>query len=218
MSDLIAELKEDLQKEKLNHLWSRFGNYVVGAAIVIVFATAGGVWWNSFQSQKNASVGDAIYKALQTEKNGQTEEALRVYSEIISKHGENKSYIAAMRKATLLAEGGKKDEAAVIYKELAKNGSIPAEISSLAGILYLQDADLQNDKEALSMLTSFAEKNAVFKYTAKEMLGFYNYKSGKADEAAKIFEELVKDVYVPASIRERAVEMSNIIKTSKADK
>ena len=45
MSDVFKEVDEDLRREQLKSIWDRFGAYIIGAAVLIVVATAGYRLW-----------------------------------------------------------------------------------------------------------------------------------------------------------------------------
>ena len=49
MADIFQEIEEDLKRERVEVLWEKYGNWVIGAAVAIVLATAGIKGWGSYQ-------------------------------------------------------------------------------------------------------------------------------------------------------------------------
>jgi len=41
MSDIFQEVEEDVRKERYEQLWKKYGNYIIGAAAILVIAVGG---------------------------------------------------------------------------------------------------------------------------------------------------------------------------------
>jgi hypothetical protein len=208
VSDILDEIKEDLQNEKYAKLWDEYSTYVLATIVVIVLCTAGYAGWNAYAANKYTQSGSQLYSAYMQEKENNSEESLAAFSAVEKNGSSGQAGIAALRKADTLVSGGKVDEAIKIYKEVAATSSYPQEIRDLADLLYVQDSlSSDNNPELLNKLQGLANANGVFKYSAKEILAFYNLNSGKAEDAKKLFEELSADNSSPIGIKERADEM-----------
>ncbi len=217
VSDLINEIKEDLQNEKFAKLWNDYSNYLIGAILAVVIYTAGYVWWKDYKSAKYEVQGDQIYKAFIAEKNGKIEESLKTYTSLINEDGVGGAYIAALRKAAILAQSGKADAAAEIYNSLSDSGA-PVEVRELSELLYLQASNISGDPKLLERLKKMANGTGPFRFSAKELLAFYNFEHSEYDASLSIFSELSKDISTPEKMRSRSGEMISVIETKKAEK
>lgn len=66
MSDIFTEVDEDLRRDRALRLWKQYGNYLIGAAVVVAAATAGYVAWQDY-SRKQAEAAAAQYVAAMDE-------------------------------------------------------------------------------------------------------------------------------------------------------
>src|SRR5260221_11915817 len=51
MSDIFREIDEDLRRDNFAKLWQRYGQYVVGLAVIVILVTAAAVGWREYQSR-----------------------------------------------------------------------------------------------------------------------------------------------------------------------
>jgi hypothetical protein len=217
--DLIDEIKEDLQQEKYAKLWNKYSNYVLAAIIVVILSTAGAVWWKSHNSAKSEEAGNEVYKAFANEKSGKADAAIELYSTIMQNNKGAAAAVAGLRKANLLMNSGKVDDALVAYKAVADDRNSPEELRDLGSLLYGYNAINNADNaDAVARLDKMANGNGAFKYSAKELLAFNNFSTGKIDDAKKLFSELKVDPGTPAKMKERCGQMISEIESKGVEK
>ncbi len=219
MVDLIDEIKEDLQQEKYAKLWEKYSNHVLVAIITVVLATGGGVWWKNYQTSKIQTTGNEIYKAFVSEKSNQSDAAIELYSSIMNDNKGTAAAVSGLRKANLLMNSGKVDEANATYKIIADDNSAPEELRDLSSLLYIYNSINNTDNaDSLARLEKMSNSDGAFKYSAKELLAFNNFSQGKVDEAKKIFSELKDDEKTPIKMRERCTQMLSDIESKGTEK
>ncbi len=216
MPDLLDEIKEDLKEENLIRLWNKYGNHIIGAAVGLVIATAGVTGWKSYQKSQNEKMGDKLYTAFELDHRADFDGSIKAYETLEQDNKAFYSGIAEFRKAGVLFEKGKKEEANLIYKKISDDKKAPKEIRDLAEIYFIYNSvDFSNPDNALmeKVQKISGDKSAVFASSAKELLAYMQY--GKKDYAAaeKTFDELTKGLETPPSMRTRSEEMLNIVKT-----
>lgn len=214
MSDLLDEIKEDLVREKYAHLWNKFGNYIIGAALLALLFTGAGIMYNRHMDARYESYSDMLYEAsVATEA-----EAMQKYDEIIA--GANGAYkaIAGLRKAAMLLQGMKGKEALVVYKKIIDESSAPIEFRELSKLLYVavsSNLALENsgfqDMDAQKYLKETAEGNNIFKYSALELTAFNEFSSRNYTKAKEIFSNIAESHDAPEGIVNRAREMLDAI-------
>ena len=58
MSDIVQEVEEDVRRERYEQLWNKYGNYVIGAAAVLVVAVGGYQAWTAYDTNQRQQVSD----------------------------------------------------------------------------------------------------------------------------------------------------------------
>lgn len=214
MSDdsFIREVDEELREDTVKKLWQAYGVHIVGAAIVIVLATAGWTAWDYWtRSQANAS-GDLFSQALDQANAGDADSAAKTLAEL-----ENTGYgaypvLARLRAATLLADKGDKAAAVAALDAVASDNSVPASIQDMA---KLRAAYLLVDSGAASDVAARAEALSAdtnpLRHAAREALGLAAWKEGRASDAATLFKQVADDELAPQNARQRARLMIELL-------
>ena len=63
-------------------LWKKYGNYVIGLAVLIVVATAAFAQWRNYQDQRAAATGDKFIAALEMLNNGKRADAEAAFADV----------------------------------------------------------------------------------------------------------------------------------------
>ena len=46
MADIFDEIEEDLRRDRMKEIWQRYGNYILGLAVLIIIGVAGRQGYN----------------------------------------------------------------------------------------------------------------------------------------------------------------------------
>src|SRR5690606_24849943 len=112
--------------------WKRFGPVAMGAAVLIVLATAAFVAYEYWSTNRANQAGDQFAQALDLAAEGKNDEAMAKLAEL--REGGVGSYpmLAKLREATLLADSGKAAEAIAAFDAVANDTSAPAALRDMA--------------------------------------------------------------------------------------
>ncbi len=210
MADIFNEIDEDLRRERLGKIWSRFGSYIIGLAVLIVLgvgAWRGYEWW---QTREAAASGARFAAALKLSDEGKHTEAQAAFAEIAKDGTSGYRILARFRAATELAYT---DKAAAVaaYDALAnENGVDPLarEVARIrAGLLLVDTAPLADIEARMKPLDTLT---GAFRNSAREILGLAQYRAGDYDAATKTFETLLADGELPPGMRQRAELMRTL--------
>lgn len=214
MSDLLDEIKEDLSREKYALLWQKFGNYIIGAALASLILTGVVITYNKRMDSKYASYSDVLFEAS----NAPEAEAIQKYDTLIENGNGTYKAIAGLRKAALLLQGSKNQEALVVYKKVIDESGAPQELRDLSKLLYVAvssnlafDNKDYNDAEAKKYLQEGVDGKNIFKYSALELNAFNELGSKNYTKAKEIFSSIVESHDAPQSVVVRAQEMLDAI-------
>lgn len=214
MSDdsFIREVNEELRQDRLKSAWARFGPVAIGAAALIVLATAGYVGYERWSSAKANASGDAFYQALQLARDGKQDEALGAFEELESTGYGSYPLLARMRAATVLADQGDAQAAIAAFDEIARDSSVTdviADVARLRAGLLLVDTGSYADVSA--RVETLATDSNALRHSAREALGLAAWKEGRAEDARKLFNQIADDMAAPINMRRRAEMMSELI-------
>ncbi|TGP22812.1 MULTISPECIES: tetratricopeptide repeat protein [unclassified Mesorhizobium] len=217
MSDdsFIREVNEEIRREQAQKLWDRFGPALLGAAILIVLATAAVVGYRYWDETRANRSGDAFSAALKLANDGKNDEAIAALDQLEKDGYGAYPLLARMRAATVKADKGDVDAAVKDFDEVGADSAIPAGIRDMARLraaLLLVDhgsfADVSSRVEALT-----ADTNPL-RSSAREALGLAAWKEGKSADALKLFDQIASDDGAPRNARQRAQLMAELIRGS----
>ncbi|MDB2414364.1 tetratricopeptide repeat protein [Rickettsiales bacterium] len=210
MSDLYEEIKEDIASERYAKIWNKYGNMFIGFAVLIVMATALGVYWNNSRVKSVTSAGDDLYEASIAARKDNFSKAEEIYNKIIKKNvNKGTVAVAKLQNAAQLYKEGKKQEAAQQYLDISQDDSIGQEIRHLGSLLYLYASADQGKIESLE--DKISKKDNPWYYSALEFEAFYLLSNDKKNQAKEKFEELIVSMDAPKTIRTRASEMLRVL-------
>ncbi|MDF2996125.1 MAG: hypothetical protein K0R27_1762 [Xanthobacteraceae bacterium] len=210
MADIFHEIDEDLRRERLGKIWTRFGGYIIGLAVLIVLgvgAWRGYEWW---QAREAAASGARFAAALNLAEEGKHAEAQAAFAEIAKDGTGGYRILARFRAATELAYS---DKAAAVaaYDALAnENGVDPLarDVARIrAGLLLVDTASLPDIEARMKPLDT---PTGAFRNSAREILGLAQYRAGDYAGATKSFESILADAELSPGMRQRAELMRTL--------
>ncbi len=211
--NLLREVEEELRRERLEKLWKQYGNYVIGAAALIVIVVLGYKYLEKVRLEAAEAAGAQYAAAMTLKSEGKKDEAAKAFETLGQEGPGGYGALAQLQLAGLLNEQGKKAEALAAYEVLAKDSSAD---SLLSGFAALQAASLRLGEadwtEMQNRLNDLATDDSPWRYNARELLGLAAFRAGKTDEARKILGPLLADEKTPQGVIDRAqIVMGQIV-------
>lgn len=204
MSNLIREIEDELQADKLAALWKNFQTPIIVGVAALVLGTAGLSFWNSYQNKQHEMQTAALIQALDNK------DISKALSEIPAAQ---KSSISDLMTAAALAKTDM-PKAIALYADIETNSSLPRIVRERATLdkLWLQLRDPKQIKidEAMKQLGDIrASKKSTFVAEANFLSGFLAQTIQKNDADARRFYKAVSDdMTAPDSLRNRALSLS----------
>ncbi len=214
MSDdsFIREVNEELRQDRAKALFQSYGLWFIGIAVLVVLATAGWRGYEYWTTKQANSSGDAFSRALTLANSGKSDEATAAFDKLEKTGYGAYPLLARMRSATVLANKGDFKGAVAGFDDVAKDKSIPVsirDIASLRAAYILVDHGSYTDVAARA--EALTDDSNPLRFSAREALGLAAWKAGKSADALKLFDEITGDPSAPASVRQRANLMSELI-------
>jgi len=205
----LKEVDEELRREQMNRFVTRYGWWLLAAAILFLAAIGGWIWWQNHQRAQAGAQGEELIDALDSIESGNRAAAQGRIGALAE------SDIEGYRAAALFTRAN---------SEIA-GGNTPAAIATLRGIAADEDFEETYRQAALIRQTALefdslrpqvvvqrlgplAGAGSAWLGTAGEMVGIAYLKMRRPDLAGPIFARIGRDETVPGSIRTRAIQMA----------
>lgn len=209
MSDIFREIDEELRRDNIAKLWTRYGHYVVGLAVLIVLATGGLVGWREYQArvQRAESVRYAAAVAL-AQKNELTQ-AADAFAVLAREAGGGQATLARFQEAALRGRAGDDQAAIAAYKALAQDGSVDTVYRGLATLsAALHELKSADPKVVIAEVAPLTNSGNPWRPSALEITALAHLRAGEPSEARDAYKRLADDLTAPQGLRARAAEMS----------
>ena len=208
MSDIFREIDEELRRDNLLKLWSRYGRYIIAIAVFALVVAGGIVAWRDHQLSERRAQSTRYAAALTLARDGKEADAVKVFAAIADEGG-GYAILASFEEAALLAKSGDREAAAAAYDRIAAGSELDSNLRGLAVLLSVMqrmpDADPHTTIDRLAPLTA---SDNPWRPSAIELTALARLKSGDKTGALDLFKSLADDPATPQSLRARAAEMT----------
>ena len=211
MSDIFREIDEELRRDNLLKLWSRYGRYIIAIAVFALVVAGGFVAWRDHQLSERRAQSTRYAGALTLAREGKEADAVKVFA-AIAHEGGGYAILAAFEEAALLAKSGDREAAVAAYDRIAAASEFDSDLRGLAVLLSVMqrmpEADAQTTIDHLAPLTASGNP---WRPSAIELTALARLKLQDKSGALALFKSLADDPATPQSLRARAAEMATAL-------
>jgi len=207
VSDIFREIDEELRRDNFLKLWSRYGRYVIGLAVLILLIAGGVVAWRDHQLSDRRAQSTRYASALSLLREGKDAEAAKVFAAIAEESG-GYAALAPFEEAELLAKSGDRKGAVAAYDRIAAAGVDPA-FRALAVLFSVMHGMPDSDPHAaIDRLAPMTVVGNPWRASALELTAILRMQSGDKSGALDLYKNLADDLAAPQDLRARAAEMA----------
>lgn len=212
MSDIFKEVDEELRQERLYNLWKKWGPWVIGLAVAVVFAVGGYQLWTYLDRQDSQADSAALVEAAAPIEDGNFEEAIKRLSALRPDLDGDMRAIVRLREAEARLETEDETGAVAVLNAIAADSGASRRYRDLA-VLYAAALELDSASfdELSARLTPLTEPEDTWRFSARELLGFAAIKADRPEAARTHFEAITAAAEAPAGFRRRARQMIEFI-------
>ena len=211
MSDIFREIDEELRRDNLLKLWSRYGRYIIAVAVFALVVAGGIVAWRDHQRSERLAQSARYAGALNLVREGKEADAVKVFTAVAGEGG-GYARLASFEEAALLAKSGDREAAAAAYDRIAAASEFDPDLRGLAMLLSvlqrMPEADPQATIDRLAPLTA---SGSPWRPSAIELTALARLKLQDKAGALDLFKSLADDPATPQSLRTRAAEMATAL-------
>ena len=213
----IREVEEELRSDRLKAVWDRFGTFVLAAAVLVVLATGGKVFWDWYSTSRANASGDRFMAALSLAGEGKSDEALAALSALEADGHGRYPVLASMRSATIRANAGDTDAAIAAFDAIANDNGVPGAFRDMARLraAYLL-VDAGSYADVAGRVGQFVTPDGALRHAARETMGLAAFREGNMAEARRLMQEIIDDPLAPPPLAGRARIVLDLIKASGA--
>jgi hypothetical protein len=213
VSEIFREIEEELRRDNLRQLWSRYGRYVIAVAVAAIVVAGAVVAWRGHQADERRAQAGRYSGALALVRAGQDAGAAKLFA-ILAKEGGGYSVLAAFEEAELLAKKGDNKAAIAAYDHLAGSSGIDPELRDLAVLLSVTHGLPEEDANAaITRLQPLTLSGKPWRASALDLTAAAKLKAGDRSGALEIYKQLADDLTAPQALRARAAEMAAALKS-----
>ena len=189
MADIFHEVEEDLRRDQAAAIWKKYGNLIVGAALVLVLAVAADWGWKEYSIRKQLQASADFLSAAATTDLAQREAAL---AKIVA-NGGSYGVLARFRLAETAVQGGDKAKARGILTEIAKDQGTDKALRDLATIqAALLELEIGKPESAADLVKDLTKEGEAYRLSALEITGLAAMAAGDKEKAKTNFETVKK--------------------------
>lgn len=206
---LFQEVEEDLDRQRLEALWKKYGFLIITLAVGIVLWTASATAYRSWRADQ-AQKTTAAFLQASTADASKSMEALEKFAE--SHKGADLGALGLFRAGAVAADKGDRERAIRLFDQIAANAKADLVFRQLGDLLSIQLQLDTGDAAVLSKrLQPLTVESAPWRYSALEKEGLLAFRAGDKAKARQIFMDLSQDERAPQSISERASDFLRIL-------
>jgi hypothetical protein len=208
VSDIFREIDEELRRDNLLKLWSRYGRYIVAIAVLALVVAGAIVAWRDHQLSERRGQSTRYAGALTLARDGKESDAAKVFAAIANESG-GYAVLASFEEAGLLAKSGDHEVAAAAYDRIAAGNDLDPNFHGLAVLLSVMQRMPETDPHTtIDRLEPLIASGNPWRPTAVELMALARLQSGDRSGALDLFKSLADDLATPQNLRARAAEMA----------
>ena len=189
MADIFHEIEEDLRRDQAAAIWKKYGNVIIGAALVLVLAVAAQWGWSEYSARKQLQASADFLRAAATGDLKQREAELAP----VVADGGIYGVLARFRLAETAIEAGDKDKARGILGEIAREQGTDKPLRDLAAIqAALLELDGGKPDAAADLVKDLTKEGEGYRLSALEITGLAALAAGDKEKAKASFEAVKK--------------------------
>jgi hypothetical protein len=189
VADFFHEIEEDLRRDQAMALWKKYGNWVIGAALLLVLAVAGHWGWTKYSTHQRLQASADFLAAAANADATQRDAALAK----VAAEGGSYATLARFRLAETALAAGDKAKARGILGEIAADAATDPALAGLARIqAALLELEVGKPEAAADLVKDMIVEGHAYRLAALEVRGLAALAGGDKAKAKATFEELKK--------------------------
>ena len=208
----LREVDEELRRDRVVRFWHAYGRWTLIAIVVALAAFGGFLYWTHMRNTAREAEAVRMQDAVDALTSNNAAGAKASVDALAASTAPGNRGTAKMLQADALLRANDARGAAAKFAEVAGDNAIGKPIRDLA---LIRQTDAEYDTIApqvvVDRLLPLAAKDSAWLGSAGEMVALAYIRLNKPQEARAMFKTIAEADDVPDSIRQRAVQMENVL-------
>ena len=208
MSDIFAEIDEDLRAERANRLLKKYGGLLIAAAVAVVLGVGAWQLWRNHANAESARVAQIYLTALRGAggpAGAERDAALAGFAQVANEGSPGYRALARLRAAAIRFDAGDKPAALALWDQVAADQGADQLLRDFAILQWCwHQIDTGDGKALAARLAPLAAPGAAWRPLAEEAQALIALREGNNEAARTILKRLSQDAQVPDGVRGRA--------------
>ncbi len=208
----LREVDEELRRDQIASVWSRYGAWIVLGIVAALVALGGAIWWRSHRETVRGTDGEQLQAAFDSLGANAIPAASKGLAPLATSASPGYRALARMAQADIALNKQNLRGAAKLFGDVAGDGGVGRPLRDLA--LLRQTAtefDTLQPAVVVQRLKPLAVKGNAYFGGAGEMVAISYLRMGKRSLAARLYSQIAGDDTVPATLRQRSVQMAGVL-------
>jgi hypothetical protein len=211
LSDIFREVEEDIRRERFEHIWKQYGDYIIAGFALIIIAIAGYELWQRYETSQRLKASETLIAAQQLADSGDFTRATPAFAVVAKEAPSGYAEMARLAQAASLLAAGQRTEAVTIYKSIAADDSgVIGSVALIRAGWALSDVAPRSELETL--LAPLTDPTSPWRHTAREILAYADFHAGEFQKAQAEFQALGDDKDASEPLRRRAAAMAAFLR------
>lgn len=208
----LREVDEELRRDQLLSFSRRYGKLVVAAVVVGLLLFAGYLFWRNHRHEVAGQEGERLQTAIDALQAGNAAAAAEPLGELATSSNNGHRALALFFQADLSLQRNDLKGAAAKFAAVAQDQDLSPAFRDLAVVRQTSaEYDTLKPQAVIDRLRPIAVPANAYFGSAGEMLAAAYLGAGNRAEAGRLFGEIARTESVPATIRQRAVQMAGVL-------
>ena len=208
---LINEVTEEVHNEQLQKMWQKYKYFVIFSVIFIIAALSAFEGYRSWRMKLRLAESDTYEMAAVLNAKGQVDDALVQYASLENGKTDYR-YLSLMRKAGILFDEGKTQEALDTLNALHQNEQVPEVLRAAAALGFVSHQIETGDVSQLQeILNPYLTVGNIWYGTAVEMSVLLMIRDGQIEKANKMLDEALSMTTISTGVKERLTIMKKAL-------
>jgi len=206
---LMREVDEAVRQDQFTDIAKKYGTQIALVVAIGLAGFGGWLWWTDHREATLETASEGLILAVDDMSAGKNDSAEQAFARVADDSEGGAKVIARLAQAGIATEGGRPDEAAKIYAEVAADSGAPQLYRDFALIREtLLRYDTMKPADVEARMKPLAVPGAAWFGSAGELLGHAYLDQGKDEQAGALFASIATDEKVPDSIRFRVRQVA----------
>ena len=208
----LREVDDELRRDQLRTFWERWGRWLIGAIIAALALFAAYLYWQHRREAAAGAEGEQLQSAFDALAAENPAAAQKPLGALANSSRPGYRSLARFTQADILLQKEDATGAAARFAAVANDGGAAKPLRDLALIRQTTaEYDRLKPQVVVERLRSLAVAGNPWFGSAGEMVAVAYIRMNRRDLAGRMFGQIAQDEGVPATIRQRAVQMAGVL-------